>query len=230
MPHDPATFDRSAAVTRSLLGWGVVAGPWYVVTSLVLGLTRPGFDPARHALSLLMLGEHGWLERAVFVVSALMTLAAAYGVLRAVRDGRGLAIGVLTGAYGGCLVLSAAFGPDPVDGFPPGTGSGTASAGGILHLLFGAVGFVCLAAAAAAFSRWAARRGETGAARLGLVCALVVLVGFAGGAVLARSPAGVALLWLAVLGGWLWLALASAHLYRVVPHPVVSERTRPQEA
>lgn len=52
-------FDSAAAVTRSLLGWGVVAGPFYLVVGLVLALTRPGFDLSRHQLSLLMLGDGG---------------------------------------------------------------------------------------------------------------------------------------------------------------------------
>ena len=43
-------LDTGAAVTRSLLGWGVVAGPFYVVVGLVLALTRPGFDLSTHAL------------------------------------------------------------------------------------------------------------------------------------------------------------------------------------
>jgi len=54
-------LDRGAAVTRSLLGWGVVAGPFYVVVGVILAITRPGFDLTRHALSLLTLGDLGWL-------------------------------------------------------------------------------------------------------------------------------------------------------------------------
>jgi hypothetical protein len=46
-----AGFDRRAAVTRSLLGWGVVAGPFYLVFGLILALTRPGFDVGHDALS-----------------------------------------------------------------------------------------------------------------------------------------------------------------------------------
>jgi hypothetical protein len=42
------------------------------------------------------------------------------------------------------------------------------------------------------------------------------------GAALAETVAGVWLLWLAVLAGWLWLAASSAHLYTVVPHPVLA--------
>jgi hypothetical protein len=229
MSRSPSTFDRAAAVTRSLLGWGVVAGPLYVVVGLVLALTRPGFDLTRHALSLLTLGEHGWMQRTNLIVSALMVLAAAYGILRTIRSGRGLAIGILTGAYGICLILSAIFLPDPASGFPPGQTGATASTGGILHLLFGAIGFICLAVAAFAYARWTSGRAEAGQARLGLWCGVVVLVGFAGGAALAQLPIGVALLWLAVLAGWLWLALASAHLYTVVPHPVISQRQGTQE-
>lgn len=230
MSEDASTFDRAAAVTRSLLGWGVVAGLFYLVVALVLALTRSGFDLSRHALSLLMLGEHGWMQRATIIVAGLMVFAAACGVLRTIRDGRGLAIGVLTGVYGLCLVFSGILVPDPVAGFPPGSDGGVVSASGIGHLMAGALGFVALALAAFTYARWAAQRGATGQSRLGLVGAVLIVAGFVGGAVLAQSPLGVALLWIAVLAGWAWLGLASAHLYTVVPHPVIAERTRREPA
>jgi len=218
-------FDTAAAVTRSLLGWGVVAGPFYVVVGLALALTRPGFDLTRHPLSVLMLGEHGWMQRANLVLAAVMVLAAACGVLRTVRNGRGLAMATLTGVYGACMILSAGFRPDPVSGFPAGSEARMVTTSGILHLVFGAVGFLALAGAAFAYGRWCFAAGERSRSRLGTVCGTVVLLGFAGGAVLAQSVAGVGLLWLAVLAGWLWIAVAAAHLYTVVPHPVLSQRT-----
>ena len=58
------TLDRTAAITRSLLGWGAVADPYSLAVGLALALTRPGFDPSRHALSLLMLGDWGWIQHA----------------------------------------------------------------------------------------------------------------------------------------------------------------------
>jgi len=224
MSKDPTAFDTGAAVTRSLLGWGVVAGPFYVVVGLVLALTRPGFDLGKHALSLLMLGDLGWLQRVDFILAALMVLAAAYGILRAIRDGRGLAIAALTGVYGACLILSGIFAPDPVAGFPPGSAGGTATTSGILHLVFGALGFVALAVAAFAYAGWASSRRERGQIVLGVVSGVVVLIGFAGGAALSGSLAGVLLLWIAVLAGWLWLALAAARIYAIVPHPVIAMR------
>jgi len=39
-----AGFDRGAAITRSLLGYGVVVGPFYLVVGVIQGLVRDGFD------------------------------------------------------------------------------------------------------------------------------------------------------------------------------------------
>jgi hypothetical membrane protein len=217
-----ATLDRAAATTRSLLGWGVVAGPFYVVVGLVLALTRPGFDLSRDALSLLTLGDLGWLQRANLALTGLMVIAAAVGVLRAIRNGRGLAIGVLTIVDGAGLILSAIFTPDPANGFPPGSQSGAFTLSGTLHLLVGAIGFVAIAVAAFAFAGWS--RGIGGRAWPSIVLGVVVLVGFAGGAALSQSPAGVALLWLAVLADFAWLALACVQVYRWSPHPLGADR------
>src|SRR4051812_41639333 len=98
-------FDRAAAVTRSMLGWGVVAGPFYVIFGLILALTRPGFDLGRDALSILLLGDAGWLQGLNLVLSGLMTLVAAIGLWRTPEWSRVAA--VLVGVYGAGLVLSA---------------------------------------------------------------------------------------------------------------------------
>ncbi len=74
--------DRTSAITRSLLGYGLLAGPCYVLVGLVQALTRDGFDITRHDLSLLADGSHGWIQIANFIVSGVMTLAAATGMAR----------------------------------------------------------------------------------------------------------------------------------------------------
>jgi Protein of unknown function (DUF998) len=78
-------------VTRSLLGYGVIAGPFYVVVSLVQALTRDGFDLTRHAWSLLANGELGWVQVANFAVTGAMLVAFAVGLHRALAGGRGVA-------------------------------------------------------------------------------------------------------------------------------------------
>ncbi len=227
MADGTPVLDRRAAVTRSLLGWGVVAGPFYVVVGLVLALTRPGFDLTRHALSLLTLGDLGWLQRANLVLTGCMVVAAGLGVVRAIRSGRGLAIGTLTLVDGAALVLSAIFLPDPVSGFPPGTRAGVVTAGGILHLVFGAIGFVAMAAAAFAHSAWSRGIGVRVPATVALLLGMVILLGFFAGAALSAGPAGVALIWLAVLAQWAWLGLACAQVYAWSPHPLGERASAP---
>ena len=217
-------FDRGSAITRSLLGWGVVAGPFYVVVGLVLAVTRPGFDLGRHSLSLLTLGDLGWLQQTNLVLTGLMAITAAVGILRAVRNGRGLAMGALVVVYGAGLILSAVFTPDPVAGFPPGSTEGAFSLSGILHLLFGALGFISIAAAAFAHAAWSRSIGARTRVVVSVVLGALTIIGFVGGAALSPSFVGIALLWVAVLAQLLWLALSCAQIYAWSPHPLRASR------
>lgn len=205
------TFTKAHAITRSLLGWGVVAGPFYVAVGLVLALTRPGFDLSRHPLSLLMLGDNGWMQITTIILSGVMTLAAAVGFARAMA---GRAAAILVGVFGVCLIGSGVFPPDPMAGFPVGAAQ-VATFSGIGHLVFGAIGFVCLGAAAIVAAKWFDGRG----ARWSRIAGAVVILGFVGGGALSASPAGVASLWLAVIVGWAWLLVACRVAYRTVPDP-----------
>src|SRR3981189_2080610 len=66
-------------ITKSLLGYGVIAGPIYVLAVAGQMVTRDGFDPTRHAASQLANGEWGWIQIATFVVTGAMTVAAGAG-------------------------------------------------------------------------------------------------------------------------------------------------------
>ncbi|RTL70476.1 MAG: DUF998 domain-containing protein [Pseudonocardiaceae bacterium] len=211
--------DMGAATTRSLLGWGVVAGPFYLVFGLLLAVTRPGFDLTGHPLSALLLGDAGWLQLLNLVLSGLMTGAAAVGLARALDGRRARWVAGLVGTYALCLVLSAVFPPDPVHGFPPGAPE-QASVGGVLHLAFGGIGFLALGSAALV-----AAPAFTGTAAVASrIAGIVVIAGFVGGAALSSGGAGVAVLWVAVVVGWAWLACACVVVYRAVPHPVSARR------
>lgn len=219
-------FDRAAAVTRSLLGYGVLVGPFYLVVGVVHALLREGFDFARHPLSLLTLGGTGWIQIANLVLSGLMVCVAALGVHRALKGARGARATVaLLAVYGLCVLLSGVFVPDPMAGFPVGAAvPETPGASGIAHLALGAVGFLALAGAAVAGSVWARAAGRRRAAVWSVVAAVLIVGGFFSGAALATVPGGVAGLWLAVLTGWTWLALFSVTVYRTVPHPDAHRR------
>ena len=162
--------DRAAAVTRSLLGYGVLAGPFYVVVGLAQALTREGYDLTRHDLSLLANGPLGWIQIADLILSGLMTVAAAVGMHRSLRvlgGGRGSVWGPrLVAGYGVGLVGAGLFVADPMNGFPPGTPDGppaVVTAGGIGHLVFGGLGFLCLIAGVPGARGPLRRRGADGA-------------------------------------------------------------------
>lgn len=227
--HARGTCDQATAVTRSLLGYGVLAGPLYVLVGLAQAVTRDGFDLRRHELSLLANGPFGWIQMTNLVLSGLMTVAAAAGIGRAVRRATALDAGaprsagwaprLITG-YGLGLIVAGFFRADPMDGFPLGTPAGTnhISSHGTVHLVSSGIGFFCLIAACFVLARRFAAMAEPRWATYSRIAGVVTLVGFVGGAALAASTTGVGGLWIAVLSGWSWLALTCAHLYnRSIP-------------
>jgi hypothetical membrane protein len=192
----------AARVTKSLLGYGVLAGVVYVLGSVVDGLLRPGFDFAHDSWSLLSLGERGWIHITVFVLTGLMVAAAGIGFRRHLGGVAGPALVV----YGALLVLAGVFPPD-------GPGSGF-TAHGLLHLAAGGLGFVAFAVAAFATARRFSRAGSRGWAAFSAVAGVLLLVGFV--AVASGSTAAPVVLGFtaAVVLSWAWLAAASVRLYR----------------
>jgi len=210
-----ASCTPAARITRSLLGYGVVAGPLYVVVSLAQALTRDGFDPTRHAWSLLSNGDHGWIQITNFIVTGLMTVAGAVGLRRALAPGRGSTWApALVGVYGASLVGAGIFRADPAQGFPAGTPeTTTVSWHGMLHFALGGVGFLCLIAACFVLASRFARDGRTRLAWFSRVTGVAFLAGFAGIASGSHGPTTLAFV-AAVLVVCAWLSTVSVRLYR----------------
>jgi Protein of unknown function (DUF998) len=113
--------NASDGATRRLLICGVLAGPFFVAVADVQVATRDGFDLARHPLSLLSLGDFGWIQIGNFVVSGLLSIAFAVGMRRALHPGRAGTWGpLLVGVFGLGLVIGGIFVTDPEGGFPSG--------------------------------------------------------------------------------------------------------------
>src|SRR5262245_48766270 len=210
-----------ASITRSLLGYGMLAGPFYLALGTGQGLLRDGFSFARHPLSVLANGPGGWVQTANFVLSALMVLAAVAGIARVDAErSRGMRGALAVYALG--MIVAAFFPTDPIDGFPAGTPLGvptTMSTSGLVHLIAGAVTFIAMAIACWAGARTMSKRGERGLSRFSLLAGFIVFLAFFGGAAFASSVGGVAGIWLAVVMGWAWLAIVSGYFYRVSPNP-----------
>jgi hypothetical membrane protein len=198
-------------ITKSLLGYGIIAGPLYVVVGLAQALTRDGFDLSKHAWSLLTNGHLGWIQIANFIITGLMLVAAAVGLRRASRS---TWAAVLIGAYGVGMVSAGVFRADPAQGFPAGTPETTTiSWHGMLHFVVGAVGFLCLIVACFVLAGRFARAGQPRLAWFSRITGVAFLAGFAGVASGSQGPTTPAFV-AAVLIVWAWLTTVSVHFYR----------------
>lgn len=212
----PAPCDRSTAVTRSLLGYGVLAGPAYVLVSLGQALTRDGFDLTRHSWSLLATGPFGWIQSTNLVLTGLMILAFAVGLRRALRPGPGATWAPrLIAGYGAGLVAAGVFRADPALGFPAGTPADarTISWHGALHLTAGGIGFLGLTAACLVLGRRFAGGGRPGWATFSRVTGVLFLAAFAGIASGSGGPVTTLPFVAAVLLVSAWMSALAAHLY-----------------
>jgi Protein of unknown function (DUF998) len=198
--------------TRALLACGVVAGPLFVAVAVLQALTRDGFDLGRHPLSLLSLGELGWIQIANFVVAGLLSVAFAVGLRRVLHPGRAGTLGpLLVGGYGVGLVAGGVFLADAGAGFPPGAPAGAPeqlSWHGILHDAGHLLALLSLILACFVLARRFAALGQrawttyclaTGVALLGLMAwpdRDTVIVQLAAAIVLGWA-------WLSALAAWL---------------------------
>ncbi|MFI7606714.1 DUF998 domain-containing protein [Micromonospora sp. NPDC049366] len=210
--------------TRALLRCGIVAGPIFVLTFLVDGATRDDYDPLRHPVSSLALGDHGWTQTANFLLCGLLTLLFAVGARRALRPGRASTWGpLLIGVWAVGLLVAGTFTTDPVSGYPPGTPDAPTaySTSGTLHDGAALVAFPALTAAFFVLTRRFAGQRRRGWAIYSALSGLVFLAGFVlAGTGFAQTAGLVDLAGLyqriAIITGLLWLTLLAVHLRRQV--------------
>ncbi|MEV6552002.1 DUF998 domain-containing protein [Streptomyces sp. NPDC051597] len=192
--------------TRVLLSGAAVAGPLFLGTGLIQGLTRDGFDFARNALSQLSLGDLGWIQVTTFLLTGFLVIAGAVGMRQALRDAPGCTWAPrLVGVFGASFLLAGAFAADPGAGFPAGAPEARAaslSTHGAIHMFSGMVGYLALCAAFTVLARHFAAQNRRGWAVASRIVPAGILMGFVGSSatVLAfTAGAGLGLLWLAVV-------------------------------
>jgi hypothetical protein len=216
---DPAT-----RVTKSLLGYGVIAGPVYIAAWLTQATTRPGFSLRTDAASLLANGRLGWIQVANFLVAGAMVVAASVGIGRALRGARGGAWAQrLIALFGLGIMAAGLFTADPMDGFPAGTPAGPAQHTtwhGSLHFVVAGIGFLGLIAATFVLAQVFKRAGRHGWARISTASGTAFLAANILGGALGNQHEVASNLTLTagVVGAWLWLSAASLHFYRTANH------------
>src|SRR5262245_65175788 len=102
-----------------LLTSGMIAGPLFIIISLILAFTREGFNIVRHPASLLALGEFGWIQIANFILSGVLLIALAIGLRRAITTGVGSRwLPILLGLVAGAMIFGGVFSSVPDLGSP----------------------------------------------------------------------------------------------------------------
>lgn len=199
--------------TRLLLLCGAIAGPLFVLTLLIQDSTRPGYNPRLEVLSLLSLGNWGWVQITNFVLAGVLNLLYAVGLWRKLHSGRAGTWGpLLIGAYGLGLVTVGIFRTDPANGFPPGVPAVTSTTfHGMIHGSGALFVFMMLAAALAVFARFFLARKEHGWGWYCLASVVLLLLCFFGGFVAAQW--GPLLLQLGVLVGWMASSIIAIRLF-----------------
>ncbi len=205
----PAAGTQAA---RSLLTCGVIGAPLFIIASLVQVFARDGFDPARHPISMLSLGDLGWIQVANFVVCGALIAVSAVGLRRALHPGRGGTWGpILIALFGLSLIGGGVFLADPGLGFPPGAPEGppaSVSTAGIVHGIAFGIGMLSLITSFFVFARLFARTGDRGWSRYSVVSGVLFLAMI----VLGMTTQDFRILTAATVVGWGWLALAIAHV------------------
>jgi hypothetical protein len=204
---------RVGVSTRTLLLTGAVAPPAFIATFTVEGALRAGYDPIRHFVSLLSLGDGGLVQVATFILGGLLFAAFGVGLRRRwPRTGAPGRVPQLVILVGGALVACGVFVADPALGYPPGTPPGIPteiSWHGGLHYLGALVVFLGLASAIAISARSAPIAASRRWAAYSLASAAIVLGGWLG-AFLLTGPSGIVeqaglLQRVAVVAGFQWL-------------------------
>ena len=200
-------------LTRTLLGAGVVAGPLFVSVVGVQALTRDGFDLRRHPLSMLALGEHGWVQVINFIAAGVLSLIFAVGVARRLQDGPGSTWAPrLLALFGVGLVVGGIFKADPALGFPAGAPAGypeQLSIHGTIHAFAPPLAFLSVIAACFLIARRFAAAGMRRAAlltRIVAVACFVLSVPF--------GPGASVRLFVAVSLAFAWVAAYAVYLRR----------------
>ncbi len=199
--------------TRLLLGAGVVAGPVFVVTAGVQAATRTGFSLSHQPLSMLSLGDLGWIQISNFLLAGLLSLAFAAGVNRRLGTGPGRTWApALLAVFGIGLLIGGAFVPDAALAYPPGTPDDyptSLSTHGLMHAIAPPLAFVALVAACFVV----AHRFSAGHRRAAAIITRVVAVA----CLLLSIPFGPGFSWrlfLAVALGFAWITAYAVFLLR----------------
>lgn len=215
----------SSLATRLLLACGVIGPLLFIVVMLIEGATRPGYSAWHNFASDLSLSAQGWMQIANFLQCGALLLGFAFGLRQVLPSGKGARLGpLLVGLFGLSLIVAGVFVTDPSLGYyPPGSPIDTSTLHGTIHGANAPVAFGSLTLAIFVFARrfWSETKWRgwgwyslvSGILLIGFFIACLVSAILDQKGALPNSPTGL-LERLAIIIGWMWLALLALRLLR----------------
>ncbi|MCR8643792.1 DUF998 domain-containing protein [Paenibacillus sp. N1-5-1-14] len=73
------------SLIKLLLIGGILSAPLFFLITIAQVFTRTGFDIRIHAISSLTLGDLGWIQSANFIITGLLAVFAAIGILHRIH-------------------------------------------------------------------------------------------------------------------------------------------------
>jgi hypothetical membrane protein len=207
---------------RLLLAGGVIGPLLFILVFSIEGAMRPDYNPWRHYVSALSLGERGWVQIANFIICGALIFGFAIGLKRVLPSGKGSTWGpILLGTIGIGLIGSGIFVMDPDLGYPPGAPT-TQTLHGNIHLLLGAVVFSALPAVCFVLARRFAAdltwRGWTIYSLVNGVLLIMFIIAQKVAALSTDPKAPIGLLQrLTIIAGFVWISLLAFQLMREEP-------------
>lgn len=222
--HQPMLQSARERTQRWLSLCGMAAGPVFTLTWLIAGAFRSAYDPLRHPISSLAIGEQGWTQVASFMITGLLMAAFAVGLRRAFKGQPAGTWGpILLGLIALGLLGAGVFVTDPLNGYPVGTIALPVdyTFAGRLHRSLSALVFIGLPGAcfvlARRFSRlgrriWATYSNATGVGFL--VLFVITSLGF--GQVAGLQAVAGLFQRITLTVGWVWVFLLALDGFKAV--------------
>ena len=160
---------------------GGVAGPLFVFVVLAQALSHEAFRLADHPLSLLALGDHGWIQTANFIVVGAAFIAAAIAEQQTTNQLTTWTTRMII-VFGTAFIVAGLMPADPWHGYPVGT-TDTTTWHGVTHNAAAAVAGLALLVATITTARQARKNNNTAraaaAAAIGIVYFTLSTIGSA---------------------------------------------------
>jgi len=207
------------STTKNLLTCGIIAPILFVVVFIIEGATRnDGYNPLRHPVSSLAIGDLGWIQTCNFLVSGTLIILFAYDMRNIIKPPKGSILIALVGMglFGAGICTT-----DPVYGYPTNLPMALAqfTFRGHMHDFFSIFVFICLPIACFKFRKWYSKRGSNGLAFYSVFSGISMLVFFALAAAGFKQTPGLleyagVFQRLSIISGVAWVLVLAVYLRR----------------